>query len=152
MGRMTTDADRDLLGTACQLAENCSVSTTAFSVGALIASGAGQVLATGYSREGDAYEHAEEAALNKLAPDDARLAAATLYSSLEPCSSRASRPRSCTQLVLDAGIPRVVFAWREPSLFVDAVGTETLRAAGCCVLELDEFAERVRRVNAHLLA
>jgi pyrimidine deaminase RibD-like protein len=38
--------------------------------------------------------------LAKLTPHDIRLAAATLYSSLEPCT-RASRPVSCTELVPD---------------------------------------------------
>ena len=74
-----------------------------------------------------------------------------MYTSLEPCSARASRPRSCTELILAAGIPRVVFAWREPSIFVDCVGAETLRAAARTVIELPELADQVREINAHLL-
>jgi len=69
---------------------------------------------------------------------------------LEPCSVRASRPRSCTEWILRAGIPRVVFAWREPSLFVDCEGAELLRAAGVEVVEVPALAELVRAVNAHL--
>jgi diaminohydroxyphosphoribosylaminopyrimidine deaminase/5-amino-6-(5-phosphoribosylamino)uracil reductase len=56
--------------------------------------------------------------VGKLAVGDPRLAAATLYTTLEPCTERKSLPRTCTQLVLAAGVRRVVYAYREPSLFV----------------------------------
>lgn len=109
------------------------------------------MLADGYSRRDDPHDHAEEAALRAVAPGDPRLAGATIYSSLEPCSARASRPCSCTSLILATPIPRVVFAWREPSLFVDCEGAELLRAAGRTVVEVPELAELVRDVNRHLL-
>ncbi|HZA18869.1 MAG TPA: dCMP deaminase [Pseudonocardiaceae bacterium] len=145
------DRDRGHLQHAIELAQCCPVSPTAFSVGALIIDAEGSLLATGYSRETDPHDHAEEAALAKLGPDDARLGDATIYSSLEPCSVRASRPRSCTELILATPIPRIVFAWREPALFVDCQGAELLRAAGREVVELPEFAYLVRRTNRHLL-
>ena len=63
---------------------------------------------------------------------------------MEPCSTRASRPRSCTQLILAAGITRVVFAWREPSIFVDGRGAELLAAAGVEVVEVPELADAAR--------
>jgi riboflavin-specific deaminase-like protein len=134
---------------AAELAESCPPSRT-FRVGAIITDAEDHVLATGYSGETDPHDHAEEAALAKLAPDDPRLAGATIYSSLEPCSARASRPVTCTQHILRAGIGRVVFAWREPNLFVDAEGAEQLREAGREVIELPELAPLVRRANAHL--
>jgi pyrimidine deaminase RibD-like protein len=145
------DRDRGHLQYAIELAQRCPVSPTAFSVGAVIIDAKGGVLATGYSRETDPHDHAEEAALAKLASDDARLGEATLYSSLEPCSARASRPRSCTELILATPISRIVFAWREPALFVDCQGAELLRAAGREVVELPELAHLVRRTNHHLL-
>jgi pyrimidine deaminase RibD-like protein len=110
-----------------------------------------QVIATGYSREGDPHDHAEETALAKMSPDDPRLPSATIYSSLEPCSKRSSHPLTCTQLILAAGIPRVVLAWREPSLFVDCEGVELLQSAGCEVIEIPDLAAEVRAINAHLL-
>nr|MDT0666433.1 dCMP deaminase [Micromonospora sp. DSM 115978] len=79
------------------------------------------------------------------------LTGVTIYSSLEPCSARASRPRTCTELILAAGIRRVVFAWREPAVFVDCHGAELLAAGGVEVVELPELAAVVRTVNAHLL-
>ncbi|MCF2437381.1 hypothetical protein LV779_38875 [Streptomyces thinghirensis] len=59
------------------------------------------------ARGDDPVVHAEEAALAKGDPADRRLATATVYSSLEPCARRASRPAPCARLILDAGVRRV---------------------------------------------
>ena len=136
---------------AIELAGLCPPSESAFSVGAVIVDEHGQEIARGYSREVDAKVHAEESALAKLATDDPRLPKATIYSTLEPCSKRASRPRSCTQLILAAGIRRVVIAWKEPGLFVaDAAGAELLAEAGVTVVEMPELADRAMAPNRHL--
>jgi len=136
---------------AIKLAHRCPPSKTAFSVGAVIVGADRLEIARGYSRETDHAVHAEEAALLKIGLDDPRLRTATLYSTLEPCSRRASRPRPCARLVLDAGIPHVVIAWREPDLFVaGACGTDVLTAAGVTVVELPELAEAALAPNAHL--
>jgi pyrimidine deaminase RibD-like protein len=119
-------------------------------VGAVIVDGDGRELARGHSREGDPVEHAEEAALAKQEPGT-DLSAATIYSSLEPCGRRASRPAPCARLILTAGIFRVVYAWREPPLFVDGDGAEQLRAGGVTVLQIESLAGRAREPNAHLL-
>ncbi|MGH9206358.1 MAG: dCMP deaminase, partial [Acidimicrobiales bacterium] len=111
----------------------------------------GEEISRGYSRETDDHVHAEESALAKLASDDPRLTTATIYSTLEPCSQRKSRPRTCTQLILAAGIPRVVLAWREPSLFVaDCQGCELLAAAGVAVVEIPDLAGDAQAPNTHL--
>ncbi|MFC4945479.1 dCMP deaminase [Pseudonocardia sp. GCM10023141] len=143
--------DHALLAATIELSRNCPPSDSAFSVGALVVDAAGAVLADGWSRRDDPHDHAEEAALATLGDGWRAPPGTTVYSSLEPCSARASRPRTCTQLILAAGIDRVVFAWREPSIFVDCEGAELLRAAGVEVLEMAELAAGVRKVNAHLL-
>jgi diaminohydroxyphosphoribosylaminopyrimidine deaminase / 5-amino-6-(5-phosphoribosylamino)uracil reductase len=143
-------ADLSWLRQAIELSRQCPPSETAFSVGAVLVSDAGDVISTGYSRELDPKEHAEEVALAK-AGDDPRLARATLYSSLEPCLSRASRPRSCAELIVAAGIPRVVIAWLEPPLFASGGGATMLRGAGIAVDEIPWLAELARSINAHLL-
>lgn len=140
--------DRTLLAKAVALADDCPPSATAFSVGAVIAGPDGSILATGRSRQFHPHDHAEEVALAAVTGD---LAGASIFSSLEPCSKRASRPRTCTELILASPIRRVVFAWREPGTFVDGEGAELLRVAGCEVVELPELADGVRRTNAHLL-
>jgi pyrimidine deaminase RibD-like protein len=149
------DADRSWLGEAIRLSRSCPPSPTAYSVGAIVVGADGRVLAAGYSRETDPADHAEEVALARLAgPDRGReaLAGATLYSSLEPCAVRASRPTSCAELIIASGIRRVAIAWREPPLLAPGGGAERLRAAGVEVVELRELAEAARSVNEHLLA
>ncbi|MFE5542934.1 deaminase [Streptomyces sp. NPDC056534] len=149
---MTHADDVTWMERAIELSRKCPPAEGAFSVGAIIVGADGEELANGYSRETDAHVHAEEAALAKLPADDPRLAGATLYSTLEPCSERKSRPLTCTQLILRSPIRRVVIAWREPSLLVaDCVGVESLRAEAIVVEELAELADQARLVNAHLL-
>jgi len=143
-------ADLHWLREAIELSRRCPPSSGAFSVGAILVAGDGQVIATGFSRERDPKDHAEEVALDRAAGDP-RLARATLYSSLEPCLNRASRPRSCAELTLEAGIRRVVIAWLEPPLFVAGGGAGTLRSGGVTVVEIPWLAEAARAVNAHLL-
>ncbi|SEG06346.1 diaminohydroxyphosphoribosylaminopyrimidine deaminase [Thermomonospora echinospora] len=144
------ERDRHWLELACDLARLCPPSRTAFSVGAVIVGADGTELSRGFSRESDPKAHAEEAALAKpMEPAD--LGGATIYSSLEPCGRRLSRPRPCARLIVDAGIGRVVYAWREPSLFVEGDGEEVLRAAGIEVVWIGDLAERAREPNAHLL-
>ncbi|MEU1519340.1 dihydrofolate reductase family protein [Streptomyces sp. NPDC005811] len=151
-GPLPSAADRHWLALACELAAQCPPSDTAFSVGAVIVAADGTELARGHSREaGDPVVHAEEAALAKLDPADPRLATATVYSSLEPCARRASRPKPCARLILDAGVRRVVTAWREPDTFVTAAdGNGLLTAEGVDVVVLPEYAERARVANLHL--
>ena len=148
--RGPSDADLYWLRETIALSRRCRPSQTAFSVGAVIVAADGTPLATGYSREADPRDHAEEAALGKLARGDPRLAGATLYSSLEPCGVRASRPRPCAELIIAARIPRVVYAWREPPLLATGGGADMLRAAGVSVTEVPELAAEARQVNAHL--
>jgi riboflavin-specific deaminase-like protein len=144
--------DHRFLSWAVELSRLSPPSASAFSVGAVIVAEDGQVLATGFSREQEDHDHAEEVALRKLGFHDPRLRRATIYSSLVPCGARASRPVTCVQHILAACVPRVVFAWREPRLFTDGAGAEQLRAAGLEVIEFPDLAPRARAVNAHLIA
>jgi riboflavin-specific deaminase-like protein len=148
--------DHRFLRWAVELSRLCPPSDSAFSVGAVVVAQDGEVLATGFSREQEDHDHAEEVALRKLTRGklgpDPRLRHATMYSSLVPCGARASRPLTCVQHIVAAGIPRVVFAWREPRLFTDGEGAEQLRAAGVTVTEVPELAPRAQAVNAHLVA
>ena len=157
---------------AIELAWLCPPAATAYSVGAVIVAADGTELSRGFSRESDPVVHAEESALGKLGSGDPRLPGAAIYSTLEPCSQRKSRPRSCTELILatrmaapgrssgftgpgrpggNIGIGRVVIAWREPALFVaDCQGVELLTRAGIEVTELPELAEPAKAPNRHL--
>ncbi len=84
-------------------------------------------------------------------PPPARdLASATLYSSLEPCLRRISRPVPCAELVLRSGVRRVVVAWLEPPIFQPGGGAAWLSGQGVEVIELAELAEAARAVNRAL--
>ncbi|HEY0534692.1 MAG TPA: deaminase [Actinoplanes sp.] len=120
-----------------------------YAVGAVIVGADGRVLATGYTGETDPHYHAEEAALAKVV--DVDLTGATVYSSLEPCTTRRSRPRSCAGLIVEAGLRRVVFALREPPIFADGRGIEQLLAAGVEVVELSAYGPLVAEINEHVL-
>jgi 5-amino-6-(5-phosphoribosylamino)uracil reductase len=147
-----TGADRAWLAQAIELSRRCPASPVAFCVGAVVVAADGTVMATGYSRETSPYNHAEEAALAKIDPADPRLAGATLYSSLEPCRVRASRPTPCAQLIIEAGLRRVVIAWLEPPLFAPGGGAAMLREAGISVVEIPGLAAEARAVNAAVLS
>ncbi|MFR9797745.1 dihydrofolate reductase family protein [Streptomyces sp. MS06] len=152
-GPAVSAADRRWLELACDLAAQCPPSETAFSVGAVVVASDGSELARGHSREGaDPVVHAEEAALAKISPGDPRLATATVFSSLEPCARRASRPAPCARLILDAGVRRVVTAWREPDTFVaGADGNALLTSGGAVVVVLPEYEQRAKEPNRHLV-
>ena len=154
---MSSQDDARWMRLAVELAWLCPPSDSAYSVGAVIVAADGTELSRGFSRENDPVVHAEESALGKLGPGapgtpgDPRLPSASIYSTLEPCSRRKSRPRSCTELIIASGIRRVVIAWREPALFVaDCQGCELLEQAGLEVTELPAFSEQAAAPNRHL--
>jgi diaminohydroxyphosphoribosylaminopyrimidine deaminase/5-amino-6-(5-phosphoribosylamino)uracil reductase len=141
--------DHEWLLAAVALSRLCTPSDLAYSVGAVVVSPAGTELARGRSRETAATAHAEEVALSRVKDDD--LVGAVLYSSLEPCGVRRSRPAPCARLIAVTGIVRVVFALREPPMLAPGGGAEVLRSAGVAVHEYPELSDDVRAVNAHLL-
>jgi pyrimidine deaminase RibD-like protein len=146
-----TTADRHWLAESIRLSRCCPPSDSAFSVGALIVASDGTVLATGYSRQHSPYDHAEEVALAAVDKEDPGLASATLYSSLEPCRFRSSRPRPCAELIIESRLRRVVIAWLEPPVFAPGGGAALLRAAGRTVVEVPGLAAAARAVNTAVL-
>src|SRR4051794_9801803 len=147
-----TEADRRWLSKTIELSRLAPPTQTNYAVGAIVVDPAGVALATGYTGEADARDHAEEVALAKLADRRGQdLAGATIYSSLEPCTARKSRPGTCADLILIGGIKRVVIALREPLLFADCRGVETLRDGGVEVIEVVDLGPQVRKINSHVL-
>ena len=151
-GAAATVADQAWLAQTIDLSRRCPPSPSAFCVGAVVVAADGTVMATGYSRETSPRGHAEEAALAKIDPADSRLAGATLYSSLEPCRVRASRSTPCAELIIAAGMRRVVIAWLEPPVFAPGGGAALLREAGITVVEVPGLAAEARAVNAAVLS
>lgn len=144
---MSPKGDLEWLLSAIEHSRRCEADRSAYSVGAILVRGESTELSRGFSREGGSRLHAEEAALSKIKND---LSGVTLYSSMEPCSERLSGRKSCCELLITAGVKRVVFAAREPQTFVECRGREMLKLAGLEVLEFQDLAYQVAQINSHI--
>ena len=145
-----TEAD-DLRFLRMAVAESrkCKPCATSYCVGAVVVTPEGAVF-KGHTHETSATHHAEQEAIAKALAAGADLRGAAIYSSMEPCSKRASEPESCTELILRHGFGHAAFALYEPDCFVACRGALTLREAGVDVRHRPELADEVRTVNAHL--
>ena len=138
--------DDVLLARAVSLAQRCPPSATAYAVGAVLRLPDGQLF-TGFSRERPNY-HAEEVALEKCREAGCSSEGATMYSSMEPCLARASRPHSCSALLITARVSKVVFCVAEPDVFlVNSHSAEPMHQSGIKVIQDDSLAVLVREVN-----
>ena len=145
----TTEEDMRELKAAIDESRNCTPDMGSYCVGAVLLTADGSRF-TGYTHETSPTHHAEQEALKKAIEAGAVLRGATIYASMEPCSTRKSEPKSCTQLILEHELKRVVFACYEPSKFVRCDGACTLRAAGVDVRVYPDLAEEVLKINGHL--
>lgn len=145
----TTADDIHYLREAIAESRRCIPCNTSYCVGAVIVTSDGEVF-RGYTHETSPTHHAEQEAIAKALAAGANLRGASIYSSMEPCSKRASEPESCTQLIIRHGFSHVAFALYEPDCFVCCRGALTLREAGIDVRYYPSLEDEVRGVNAHL--
>lgn len=145
-----TGIDHFRLRQAIDQAAKCPQSVSAYSVGAVIVASNGDVF-TGFSRETAPNNHAEEEAILKAEKAGVSLQDAVLYSSMEPCSTRKSKPLSCSELIIRHKMKRVVFATYEPDRFVQCCGADRLRQAGIDVSVLSDLSAEALAPNAHIL-
>ena len=103
----------------------------------------GRVIGRGWTQPGGR-PHAEAMALAE-AGDLAREAIA--YVTLEPCAHRSPRGPACSDLLIAAGLARVVIALGDPDPRTDGIGITKLRAAGIAV-EVGTGAAEARRSMA----
>ena len=98
-------------------------------VGAVIVSDGGRIIGEGYHvRCGEG--HAEVNAFASVKPEDeALLAEATMYVSLEPCSHYGRTP-PCADLIIKKGVRRVVVGCVDPFAKVQGRGIRKLQDAG----------------------
>jgi diaminohydroxyphosphoribosylaminopyrimidine deaminase/5-amino-6-(5-phosphoribosylamino)uracil reductase len=89
----------------------------------------GQIVGRGATEAGGR-PHAEAVA---LAEAGAKSRGATLYTTLEPCAHRSVRGPTCSNLLIEAGIARVVAAIHDPDPRTNGDGIKRLREAGITV-------------------
>lgn len=149
---MTTDEERDeqLLEAAIEESRRCVPSPGAYSVGAVIVTAGGDIF-KGYSRESAPHNHAEEEAIAKARAAGARLDGAAIYSSMEPCTDRRSKPVSCTRLIIENGFGKVVYALAEPPYLARCNGQEQLEESGIHVVHIPRLGAKVEEINGHLI-
>lgn len=145
----TAAEDRKWLRLAIEASRQSPPCATAYRVGAVVVTCNGEFF-TGYTHESSATHHAEQEAVIKALSAGADLCGAAIYSSMEPCSRRASEPESCTQMIIRHGFAHVAFGLYEPDRFVDCRGALTLREAGIDVRVYSDLGDEVRAINAHL--
>ncbi len=104
----------------------------------------GKVIGQGWHRRAG-LPHAEVEAICDAQAKGNKPAGATLYVTLEPCSTQGRTP-PCTEAILDARIARVVAAATDPNPKHAGRGFDVLRAAGVTVLT-DVLAARAARLN-----
>jgi len=107
----------------------------------------GRVVGRGWTQPGGR-PHAEQMALAE-AGDEAR--GATAWVTLEPCCHASPRGPACADLLIDAGIGRVVAALEDPDPRMKGGGFTRLRESGIAV-EVGSGAEAAARSMAGFLA
>ena len=133
--------DDPFLDAAVLAARSCSSedSSPRPKVGAAVSRGH-ELLGTAYRGELKPGEHAEYTLLQrKLAGHD--LAGTTLFTTLEPCTTRTHPKRPCAAWIVERGIGRVVIGMLDPNPVVYEQGVLTLRKAG---IGVDYFPEKWR--------
>ena len=107
---------------------------------------AGRVVGRGWTQPGGR-PHAEAMALAQAATESR---GATCYTGLEPCAHVSPRGPACTNLLVEAGVSRVVIALGDPDPRTDGEGMARLRAAGIGVVS-GFGADQARRSMAGFL-
>jgi 5-amino-6-(5-phosphoribosylamino)uracil reductase len=143
-------ADCNYIMRAVDISRQCPPDKGRYRVGAVVVTPCGLSF-DGFTGETAPENHAEEEAIIKATAAGIDLTGATIYSSIEPCTIRKSKPSSCTENIIGLGFSRVVFALREPDKFVRCEGVRQLTDAGIEVSEIAAFAPDVIRINSHIL-
>jgi pyrimidine deaminase RibD-like protein len=137
---------------AIALSYQSPVQDKRYRVGAIIVDERTQgILSTGFTGETIPIAHAEEVAFGKIAAKDRpALRQSILYSTMEPCSQRASAPKSCTQIIIESGIKKVAYGFYEPDHFVLCDGAALLKKAGIDLIYIPNYVDEIRKINAHI--
>lgn len=140
-------SDARWMGAALALADRARGLTGSNpNVGCVLVAG-GRLVGRGWTQPGGR-PHAEAMA---LAQAGHRARGATAYVTLEPCAHQSERGPACSDLLIDAGVARVVSAMQDPDPRTAGRGHHRLREAGL-IIGVGERAHDAQRVMAGFLA
>ncbi len=146
------DSSREHMLEAIKLARKCKPEDKRPhpKVGVVIVTEDNQAL-SGYRGETGPGDHAEFAVLDKKHKDRS-FAGATVYTTLEPCSSRKHPKLDCAQRLIDAQVKRVFIGMIDPNPSINGAGMEKLVNAKIDVHMFEEkLQSEIRSLNREFI-
>ena len=151
-GKNDSDVDRKFMERAVEEARNSKPEDTRVhpKVGVVVVKD-GRELATAFRGELDKGEHAEFTALERKLANET-LAGATVYTTLEPCTTRNHPKLPCAVRLIERKVSRVVTGMLDPNPTISGKGVFKLREANIAVAFFDsDLMAKIEEMNREFI-